>query len=145
MIIRNDFLLILHKTICCGHNIWFWWELRKIIVKYSLLSRAMFMINPALCKIMLFCCLPTYPINMALCTISRFWSLLNDFSFDWNWFFLLKRAKTASEFTGAYTLEQITMVTRHRKRYNPLALYHSSYWSHCWMDTHFLMYLLRVL
>ena len=35
--------------------------------------------------------------------------------------------------------------TRHRKRYNPLALYHSSYWSHCWMDTHFLMYLLRVL
>ena len=21
--------------------------------------------------------------------------------------------------------------TRHRKRYNPLALYHSSYWSHC--------------
>ena len=36
-------------------------------------------------------------------------------------------------------------LTRHRKRYNPLALYHSSYWSHCWMDTHFLMYLLRVL
>ena len=36
-------------------------------------------------------------------------------------------------------------ITRHRKRYNPLALYHSSYWSHCWMDTHFLMYLLRVL
>ena len=35
--------------------------------------------------------------------------------------------------------------TRHRKRYNPLALYHFSYWSHCWMDTHFLMYLLRVL
>ena len=21
--------------------------------------------------------------------------------------------------------------TRHRKRYNPLAMYHSSYWSHC--------------
>ena len=38
-----------------------------------------------------------------------------------------------------------TKKTRHRKRYNPLALYHSSYWSHCWMDTHFLMYLLRVL
>ena len=38
-----------------------------------------------------------------------------------------------------------TSLTRHRKRYNPLALYHSSYWSHCWMDTHFLMYLLRVL
>ena len=35
--------------------------------------------------------------------------------------------------------------TRHRKRYNPLALYHSSNWSHCWMDTHLLMYLLRVL
>ena len=40
---------------------------------------------------------------------------------------------------------QNNIITRHRKRYNPLALYHSSYWSHCWMDTHFLMYLLRVL
>ena len=38
-----------------------------------------------------------------------------------------------------------TSLTRHRKRYNPLALYHSSYWSHWWMDTHFLMYLLKVL
>ena len=26
---------------------------------------------------------------------------------------------------------EIYLQTRHRKRYNPLALYHSSYWSHC--------------
>ena len=25
-----------------GHNIWFRWEIRKIIIKYSLLSRALY-------------------------------------------------------------------------------------------------------
>ena len=50
-----------------------------------------------------------------------------------------------NEFNGGTSCPYNNLRTRHRKRYNPLALYHSSYWSHCWMDTHFLMYLLRVL
>ena len=35
--------------------------------------------------------------------------------------------------------------TRHRKRYNPLAQDHSSYSLHCWVDTHLLMYMSKVL
>ena len=58
MIIRNSFYFkILHIKICCdlhlnrlietvqmrGHNIWLRREIRKIIIKYSLLSRALIM------------------------------------------------------------------------------------------------------